>query len=99
MILYLNETWELADRRWNKLMHEFRRTTKTGSVEYDISKIPDLYDNIKYDMEHNPEVCLNHEGEFERMYLCIKAMADVIVPMVSQCNTTAGGLTTTCFRI
>ncbi|VDM72718.1 unnamed protein product [Strongylus vulgaris] len=78
--LYLNETWDLAERRWGKELREFRRENKGGDVEYDISKIPDIYDNIKYDMEHNPDLCIDNEGEFERMYLCVKNMADIVVP-------------------
>ncbi|VDK43673.1 unnamed protein product [Anisakis simplex] len=78
--LYLNETWDLAERRWSKELREFRRVNKAGEVEFDISKIPDIYDNIKYDMEHNPDLCVNNEGEFERMYLCVKNMADIVVP-------------------
>lgn len=92
--LYLNESWELAERRWGKLLHDFRRHPGSEEVcqaknaiskvptqtPYDISKIPDIYDNVKYDMEHNPELCLNHEEQFERMYLCVKNVADVLVP-------------------
>ncbi|KJH51106.1 histidine acid phosphatase [Dictyocaulus viviparus] len=78
--LYLNETWDLAEQRWGKELREFRRENKLGDVEYDISKIPDIYDNIKYDMEHNPDLCINNEGEFERMYVCVKNMADIVVP-------------------
>uniref|UniRef100_A0A9J2Q7P3 Inositol hexakisphosphate and diphosphoinositol-pentakisphosphate kinase n=1 Tax=Ascaris lumbricoides TaxID=6252 RepID=A0A9J2Q7P3_ASCLU len=78
--LYLNETWDLAERRWGKELSEFRRVNKSGDVEFDISKIPDIYDNIKYDMEHNPDLCVDNEGEFERMYLCVKNMADIVVP-------------------
>ncbi|VDD91712.1 unnamed protein product [Enterobius vermicularis] len=78
--LYLNETFDLAERRWGKELREFRRVDKGGEVEFDISKIPDIYDNIKYDMEHNPDLCADYEGEFERMYLCVKNMADIVVP-------------------
>ncbi|VDN32950.1 unnamed protein product [Gongylonema pulchrum] len=80
--LYLNESYDLAERRWAKELHEFRRVNKNGDVEFDISKIPDIYDNIKYDMEHNPDLCINNEVEFERMYLCAKNMADIVVPQV-----------------
>ncbi|GMR55879.1 hypothetical protein PMAYCL1PPCAC_26074, partial [Pristionchus mayeri] len=55
MTLYLNESWDLAERRWSKELREFKRVDKRGDVEFDISKIPDIYDNIKYDMEHNPD--------------------------------------------
>jgi hypothetical protein len=51
--LYLNETWELAERRWTKELREFRKPSKASDdgFDFDISKIPDIYDNIKYDME------------------------------------------------
>uniref|UniRef100_A0A914HZ78 Inositol hexakisphosphate and diphosphoinositol-pentakisphosphate kinase n=1 Tax=Globodera rostochiensis TaxID=31243 RepID=A0A914HZ78_GLORO len=81
--LYLNETWDLAERRWTKELREFRKPSKNGAgdgFDFDISKIPDIYDNIKYDMEHNPDLCINNEGEFERFYLCVKNMADIVVP-------------------
>lgn len=47
--LYHGETWDLMQRRWAKLEKDFR--LKNGS--YDISKIPDIYDCIKYDLQHN----------------------------------------------
>ncbi|GMR55881.1 hypothetical protein PMAYCL1PPCAC_26076, partial [Pristionchus mayeri] len=80
MTLYLNESWDLAERRWSKELREFKRVDKRGDVEFDISKIPDIYDNIKYDMEHNPDLCINKEEDFERFYLCVKNMADIVVP-------------------
>ncbi|GMT02403.1 hypothetical protein PENTCL1PPCAC_24577, partial [Pristionchus entomophagus] len=80
MTLYLNESWDLAERRWSKELREFKRVNKSGDVEFDISKIPDIYDNIKYDMEHNPDLCINKEEDFERFYLCVKNMADIVVP-------------------
>uniref|UniRef100_A0A914P998 Inositol hexakisphosphate and diphosphoinositol-pentakisphosphate kinase n=1 Tax=Panagrolaimus davidi TaxID=227884 RepID=A0A914P998_9BILA len=82
--LYLNESWELAESRWSKELREFRRTKKDEEgntmIDFDISKIPDIYDNIKYDLEHNPELGINNECEFERMYVCVKNMADIVVP-------------------
>lgn len=33
-------------------------------------------------MEHNPDLCITNEGEFERMYMCVKNMADIVVPQV-----------------
>lgn len=74
----------MAERRWSKELREFQKVGKSGdrSVDFDISKIPDIYDNIKYDMEHNPDLCINNEGEFERFYLCVKNMADIVVPQV-----------------
>lgn len=80
--LYLNESWELSERRWAKELNEFRRSAKNSNDvnRFDISKIPDIYDNIKYDLEHNPELAINNEVMFERFYLCVKNMADIVVP-------------------
>jgi inositol hexakisphosphate/diphosphoinositol-pentakisphosphate kinase len=47
--LYNGESWELLIRRWAKLEKDFRM--KDGRFE--ISKIPDIYDCIKYDLQHN----------------------------------------------
>eukprot|EP00658_Telonema_sp_P-2_P052679 TRINITY_DN4091_c0_g2_i1.p1 TRINITY_DN4091_c0_g2~~TRINITY_DN4091_c0_g2_i1.p1 ORF type:complete len:837 (-),score=221.40 TRINITY_DN4091_c0_g2_i1:55-2565(-) len=48
--LYHDETPELFYARWKKLSDDFYNS-KTDS--YDISKLPDLLDNIKYDLMHN----------------------------------------------
>lgn len=48
-VLYHGETWELMARRWGKLEKDFRQRDN----RYDISKIPDIYDCIKYDLQHN----------------------------------------------
>ena len=47
--LYNGESWELLIRLWAKLEKDFRM--KDGRFE--ISKIPDIYDCIKYDLQHN----------------------------------------------
>uniref|UniRef100_A0AC34QRI8 Inositol hexakisphosphate and diphosphoinositol-pentakisphosphate kinase n=1 Tax=Panagrolaimus sp. JU765 TaxID=591449 RepID=A0AC34QRI8_9BILA len=82
--LYLNESWNLAEARWAKELRDFRKAKKEADgstvVDFDISKIPDIYDNIKYDLEHNPELGINNEAEFERMYMCVKSFADIVVP-------------------
>ncbi|XP_014679838.1 PREDICTED: inositol hexakisphosphate and diphosphoinositol-pentakisphosphate kinase 2-like [Priapulus caudatus] len=72
--LYHEETWELMLRRWSKLEKDFK--TKTGL--FDISKIPDIYDCIKYDMQHN-QMHL-HFDDTEELYLCSKSLADIIIP-------------------
>ena len=48
--LYQNESWDLMERRWNKLEKDFLNQ-KNGV--FDISKLPDIYDCIKYDLQHN----------------------------------------------
>ncbi|XP_027752983.1 inositol hexakisphosphate and diphosphoinositol-pentakisphosphate kinase 1 isoform X5 [Empidonax traillii] len=71
--LYHSETLELMLQRWTKLERDFRM--KNG--RYDISKIPDIYDCIKYDVQHN--CALRLEGTAE-LFKLSKALADVIIP-------------------
>ncbi|KAM6473176.1 inositol hexakisphosphate and diphosphoinositol-pentakisphosphate kinase 2 isoform 5-T11 [Liasis olivaceus] len=71
--LYHSETLELMLRRWAKLEKDFK--TKNG--KYDISKIPDIYDCIKYDVQHN--VSLKLENTME-LYRLSKALADIVIP-------------------
>nr|XP_036867828.1 inositol hexakisphosphate and diphosphoinositol-pentakisphosphate kinase 2 isoform X8 [Manis javanica] len=71
--LYHSETLELMLRRWSKLEKDFK--TKNG--RYDISKIPDIYDCIKYDVQHN--VSLKLENTME-LYRLSKALADIVIP-------------------
>lgn len=73
--LYHSETLELMLQRWSKLERDFRM--KNG--RYDISKIPDIYDCIKYDVQHN--CALKLEGTAE-LFKLSKALADVIIPQV-----------------
>ncbi|XP_078539425.1 inositol hexakisphosphate and diphosphoinositol-pentakisphosphate kinase 1 isoform X11 [Lissotriton helveticus] len=71
--LYHSETLELMLQRWTKLERDFRM--KNG--RYDISKIPDIYDCIKYDVQHNSALKL--EGT-EELFKLSKALADMIIP-------------------
>lgn len=74
--LYHSETLELMLRRWAKLEKDFK--TKNG--RYDISKIPDIYDCIKYDVQHNGSLKLENTME---LYRLSKALADIVIPQVS----------------
>ncbi|XP_068103565.1 inositol hexakisphosphate and diphosphoinositol-pentakisphosphate kinase 2 isoform X7 [Hyperolius riggenbachi] len=71
--LYHSESLELMLRRWCKLEKDFK--TKNG--RYDISKIPDIYDCIKYDVQHNG--CLKLENTMD-LYRISKALADIVIP-------------------
>ncbi|XP_041074197.1 inositol hexakisphosphate and diphosphoinositol-pentakisphosphate kinase 2-like isoform X2 [Polyodon spathula] len=71
--LYHSETLELMLQRWSKLERDFRM--KSG--RYDISKIPDIYDCIKYDVQHNSSLGLEDTLELFRLS---KALADIIIP-------------------
>ena len=46
--------------------------------KFEISKIPDIYDSIKYDLMHNRNI-LNFENAYN-LYECSKALADVVIP-------------------
>lgn len=72
--LYHGETWDLMQRRWAKLEKDFKM--KNG--KFDISKVPDIYDCVKYDYQHNL-----HTLQFvhlEELYMYSKALADVVIP-------------------
>ena len=62
-------------QRWSKLERDFRQ--KSG--RYDISKIPDIYDCVKYDVQHNGSLGLQGTAELLRLS---KALADVVIPQV-----------------
>uniref|UniRef100_H3ASV2 Inositol hexakisphosphate and diphosphoinositol-pentakisphosphate kinase n=1 Tax=Latimeria chalumnae TaxID=7897 RepID=H3ASV2_LATCH len=71
--LYHSETLELMLQRWSKLERDFRM--KSG--RYDISKIPDIYDCVKYDVQHNSSLKLEDTVE---LFKLSKALADIIIP-------------------
>ncbi|XP_029903583.1 inositol hexakisphosphate and diphosphoinositol-pentakisphosphate kinase 2 isoform X1 [Myripristis murdjan] len=71
--LYHSETLELMLQRWSKLERDFRM--KSG--RYDISKIPDIYDCVKYDVIHNSTLGLEDTLELFRLS---RALADIVIP-------------------
>ncbi|XP_066504662.1 inositol hexakisphosphate and diphosphoinositol-pentakisphosphate kinase 1 isoform X2 [Hoplias malabaricus] len=71
--LYHSETLELMLQRWSKLERDFRM--KSG--RYDISKIPDIYDCVKYDTQHNSSLGLENMLE---LFQLSRALADIIIP-------------------
>lgn len=68
------EPYLLSLKRWKKIANDYVR--KDG--EFDISKLPEVLDNIKFDLLHNPEL----SSEF-RMKLLSKSqqLCRIIVPM------------------
>ena len=62
-------------QRWSKLERDFRM--KSG--RYDISKIPDIYDCVKYDVIHNGSLGLEDTLELFRLS---RALADIVIPQV-----------------
>uniref|UniRef100_A0A3P8ZEJ2 Inositol hexakisphosphate and diphosphoinositol-pentakisphosphate kinase n=1 Tax=Esox lucius TaxID=8010 RepID=A0A3P8ZEJ2_ESOLU len=71
--LYHSESLELMLQRWSKLERDFRM--KSG--RYDISKIPDIYDCVKYDVQHNATLGLEDTLDLFRLS---RALADIIIP-------------------
>ncbi|TMW68840.1 hypothetical protein Poli38472_006308 [Pythium oligandrum] len=72
--LYMGETFSLMSERWEKLYRDFY-SAKTD--KYDLSKIPDVYDCIKYDLLHNSHVGLRHG---RKLFKLAEAFASVYVP-------------------
>ncbi|XP_050082510.1 inositol hexakisphosphate and diphosphoinositol-pentakisphosphate kinase isoform X3 [Anopheles aquasalis] len=73
-VLYHGETWEMMGRRWGKIEKDFC----TKSKSYDISKIPDIYDCIKYDLQHNQHTL--QFDQVEELYITAKYLADIVIP-------------------
>lgn len=73
-ILYHGETWDLMGRRWGKIEKDFA----TKNSAFDISKIPDIYDCIKYDLQHNQHT-LQYE-QAEELYIYARYLADIVIP-------------------
>ncbi len=72
--LYHDESWELMLRRWSKLEKDFYNKKKE---KFEISKIPDIYDSIKYDLMHNRNIII-FENAYN-LYEWSKALADIVV--------------------
>ena len=87
--LYNGETFEMMARRWSKLEKDFktRPCEKQADCTFDISKIPDIYDCIKYDSLHNAQLPIPCKNE---LYAASKALADVVVPQVSHFEASFG---------
>ncbi|XP_058637515.1 inositol hexakisphosphate and diphosphoinositol-pentakisphosphate kinase 2 isoform X7 [Onychostoma macrolepis] len=71
--LYHSETLEMMLQRWSKLERDFRM--KSG--RYDISKIPDIYDCVKYDVQHNSSLGLEDTLE---LFKISRALANIVIP-------------------
>ncbi|KII62104.1 Inositol hexakisphosphate and diphosphoinositol-pentakisphosphate kinase 2 [Thelohanellus kitauei] len=67
-----SETVELMERRWGKLLKDFRMQNNN----YDISLIPDIYDCARYDFYHNSKLNLKYLPE---LYECAKQIAQVVI--------------------
>jgi hypothetical protein len=72
--LYLNETLDLMFDRWNQISKDFY-STKAG--KYDLTKVPDVYDMVKYDLLHNSHLGLNG---IEELHKLAAAFENCVVP-------------------
>jgi len=63
----------------SKLEKDFYNVHKD---KFDISKVPDIYDSIKYDVLHNKTSLQFPHAE--DLYVCSKALADIVVPQVKK---------------
>jgi len=61
-----------------KLEKDFYNVQKD---KFNISKVPDIYDSIKYDLLHNKDIL--QFPHTEDLYVCSKALADIVVPQVN----------------
>lgn len=75
VLLYHGETWDLMGRRWEKIEKDF--FSKNNGL-FDISKIPEIYDAIKFDYCHNQHSLQFNEAE--ELYISSKNLADIVIP-------------------
>ncbi|XP_062522518.1 inositol hexakisphosphate and diphosphoinositol-pentakisphosphate kinase 2-like isoform X2 [Corticium candelabrum] len=74
IVLYHGETFLQMASRWEKLEKDFYQAKRRL---FDISKVPDLYDCVKYDLLHNRP--LNLDGA-EELHDLVSTLADIVVP-------------------
>ncbi|GAU99688.1 hypothetical protein RvY_10649 [Ramazzottius varieornatus] len=73
--LYTGESWDLIDRRWGKLEKDFR--LRDG--QFDITKIPDIYDCIRFDRQHNH--WMNKLTCVKNIFKIAQNLANIVVPL------------------
>lgn len=73
--LYKGETLLELTERW-RLLH--RKLYDEDADTFDLSRVPDVHDNVRFDMLHNPHLGLT--STLEKLYNLAKSMADCVVP-------------------
>jgi hypothetical protein len=76
--LYMGETLLLLVHRWRKLHKDFHKPKK--SDDFDLSKVPDILDAIRYDLEHNTEKLKVKPGTMEKVYRIAKQLGEAYIP-------------------
>lgn len=73
--LYKGETLLELTERW-KFIYE--RLYDKEKDQFDLSRIPDVHDNVRFDVLHNPHLGLS--STLQKLYTLAKDMADCVVP-------------------
>jgi inositol hexakisphosphate/diphosphoinositol-pentakisphosphate kinase len=73
--LYKGETLLELTERW-RFIH--KRLYDPDEDKFDLSRVPDVHDNVRFDVLHNPHLGLT--STLEKLYELAKCMADVVVP-------------------
>ena len=73
--LYKGETLLELTERWRFI---YKRLYDPDEDRFDLSRIPDVHDNVRFDVLHNPHLGLT--STLEKLYSLAKSMADTVVP-------------------
>jgi len=73
--LYKGESLVELTERWRLL---YKKLYDDDDDEFDLTKIPDVHDNVRFDMLHNPHLGLTKT--LGQLYELAKPMADCVVP-------------------
>ena len=73
--LYKGETLLELTERWKFI---YKRLYDPDEDVFDLSRIPDVHDNVRFDVLHNPHLGLS--STLEKLYELAKSMADCVVP-------------------
>jgi len=73
--LYKGETLLELTERW-RLLH--KKLYDEDTDKFDLSRVPDVHDNVRFDMLHNPHLGLTKT--LENLYTLAKSIADCVVP-------------------
>jgi inositol-hexakisphosphate/diphosphoinositol-pentakisphosphate 1-kinase len=73
--LYKGETLLELTERWRFI---YKRLYDADEDVFDLSRIPDVHDNVRFDVLHNPHLGLS--STLEKLYELAKSMADCVVP-------------------
>ena len=60
--------------RWNLL---YNKLYDEETNRFDLSRVPDVHDNVRFDMLHNPHLGLT--STLTKLYEAAKLMADIVV--------------------